>query len=187
MDGGKGMASRLERSGWSAARVRAVAWGGAAALILLPLVAMRFTSEVDWDAADFLLAIGLVGGVGLMFELAVRMSPSRSYRAGVAVALAAAFLLTWINLAVGIIGNEENPFNLLYFAVIAVAALGAVAARFRAGGMAVAMAVAAGGQVLVAVIALAGGFGFTGPITVFFGGLWLASAWLFRKAAREAA
>jgi hypothetical protein len=187
MDGGKGMASRLERSGWSAARVRAVAWGGAAALILLPLVAMRFTSEVDWDAADFLLAIGLFGGVGLMFELAVRMSPSRSYRAGVAVALAAAFLLTWINLAVGIIGNEENPFNLLYFAVIAVAALGAVAARFRAGGMAVAMAVAAGGQVLVAVIALAGGFGFTGPITVFFGGLWLAAAWLFRKAAREAA
>jgi hypothetical protein len=53
--------------------------------------------------------------------------------------------------------------------------------------MAVAMAVAAGGQVLVAVIALGGGFGFTGPITVFFGGLWLAAAWLFRKAAREAA
>lgn len=180
------MASRLEQSGWTAGRVRAVAWGGAAALILLPLVAMRFTTEVDWDGGDFIFAIGLVGGVGLMFELAVRMSPSRAYRGGVGVALAAAFLLTWINLAVGIIGNEDNPFNLLYFAVMAVAALGAVAARFRAGGMAVAMALAAVAQIAVAVVALAGGFGFTGPITVFFGGLWLASAWLFRKAEREA-
>jgi hypothetical protein len=163
-----------------------IAWGGAAALILLPLVAMRLTSEVDWDGGDFLFAVGLVGGVGLMFELAVRMSPSRAYRAGVGVALAAAFLLTWINLAVGIIGNEENPFNLLYFAVIAVAALGAVAARFRARGLAIAMATAAAAQVAVAVIALVGGFGFTGPITVFFAGLWLASASLFRKAAGEA-
>ena len=179
------MASRLEQSGWSAARVRAVAWGGAAALILLPLVAMRLTSDVNWDAADFLFAIGLVGGVGLMFELALRMSPTRSYRAGVGVALAAAFLLTWINLAVGIIGNEENPFNLLYFAVMGVAAIGTVAARFRASGMAVAMAAAAAAQVAVAVVALAGGLGFTGPITVFFGGLWLISAFLFRKAAGE--
>ena len=180
------MASRFEQGGWSAARLRAAAWGGTAALILLPLVAMRLTSEVDWDAADFLFAIGLVGGVGLMFELAVRTSPNRSYRAGVGVALAAAFLLTWINLAVGIIGNEENPFNLLYFAVLGVAALGAVAARFRASGLAVAMAAAAVAQVAVAVIALAVGLGFTGPITVFFAGLWLASAWLFRKAALKA-
>ena len=179
------MASRSQRSGWSAARVRAMAWGGAAALILLPLVAMRLTSDVNWDAADFLFAIGLVGGVGLMFELALRMSPTRSYRAGVGVALAAAFLLTWINLAVGIIGNEENPFNLLYFAVMGVAAIGTVAARFRASGMAVAMAAAAAAQVAVAVVALAGGLGFTGPITVFFGGLWLISAFLFRKAAGE--
>jgi hypothetical protein len=180
------MASRLEQSGWSAARVRAVAWGGAAASILLPLVAMRFISEVDWDGGDFLFAVGLVVGVGLVFELAVRMSPTRAYRGAVGIALTAAFLLTWINLAVGIIGNEDNPFNLLYFAVIGVAALGAVAARFRAGGMAVAMALAAVAQIAVAVVALAGGFGFTGPITLFFAGLWLASAWLFRKAEREA-
>lgn len=179
------MASRMEHSRWGANRLRMIAWSGAAALILLPLVAMRFTSEVDWSGADFLFAIGLVGGVGLMFELAIRLHPNRAHRGGVGIALGAAFLLTWINLAVGIIGNEDNPFNLLYFAVIGVAALGAVAARFRARGMAVAMAAAAVAQVAVALIALLGGFGFTGPITVFFAGLWLASASLFRKAARE--
>lgn len=48
-------------------------------------------------------------------------------------------------------------------------------------------------QVLVAVIALIAGFGSTGPswpldilvATVIFATLWLLSAWLFRKAARE--
>jgi len=48
-------------------------------------------------------------------------------------------------------------------------------------------------QVLVAVIALIAGLGSTGPIwprdilalTGFFAALWLISAWLFRKAARE--
>jgi hypothetical protein len=40
---------------------------------------------------------------------------------------------------------------------------------------------------LVDVIALLAGFGFAGPINVFFCGLWLVSAWLFRKAARAGA
>ena len=40
-------------------------------------------------------------------------------------------------------------------------------------------------ELLVALIALVAGFGFTGPITVFFAGLWLASAWLFEKAGKE--
>lgn len=180
------MARGVEHGGWQANRWRVIAWGTAAALILLPLVAMRFTTEVNWDGADFLFAIGMVGGVGLLFELAVRLNPSRGYRGGVAVALAAGFLLTWINAAVGIIGNEENPANLIYFGVIAVAAAGAVLARFRANGMAAAMVATAIAQGAAFLYALVAGFGFTGPITMFFAGLWLASAWLFRKAARQA-
>ena len=34
-------------------RWRPAMWGGAALLLLLPLVAMQFTREVIWDAADF--------------------------------------------------------------------------------------------------------------------------------------
>ena len=166
---------------------RALAWGGAAALILLPLVAMRFTREVNWGPGDFGFAIAMVGGVGLAFELAVRVSRSSAYRAGVGVALAAAFLLVWINLAVGILGSEENSANLMYFGVVATAAIGAAVARFRAEGMARAMVVAAIAQAGVFAAALIAGFGFTGPITVFFCGLWLLSAWLFRKSASEQA
>lgn len=169
-------------SGW-----RLAAWGGGAALVLLPLIGMLVTDEMNWDLADFLFAGALVIGVGLAFEVAVRVSSSRAYRAAVAVALGAAFVLIWINGAVGIIGSEDNPANLMYFGVLAVGLVGALIARLRPAGMARALVAVAVAQVLVAVIALATGEGFTGPITVFFAALWITSAWLFEKAARETA
>lgn len=166
-------------------RVRMAAWGAAAGLVLLPLLAMRFTREVNWGAEDFALAAALVAGVGLAFEIAVRATPSRAYRAGAGVALATGFVLVWANAAVGIIGSEDNPANRMYAGVIAVGVLGAVLARFRPRGMARALAATAAAQVLVALVALLAGWGFAGAATVSFAGLWLASAWLFGRAARE--
>ncbi len=163
------------------------AWGTAAALILLPLLAMKITTEVNWDAADFAFAGALVLGVGLAYELAVRVTANSAYRAAVGIALMAAFILIWVNGAVGIIGSEDHPANRMYGGVLVVGIIGAIIARFKAHGMARALVATALAQVLVAVIALIAGFGFTGPITVFFAGLWLTSAWLFRKAAREQA
>jgi hypothetical protein len=157
--------------------------GTAAALILLPLLAMQFTQEVNWGLEDFAFATLMVVGVGVTYELAVRMSGNRAYRAGAAVALAAAFVLVWSNAAVGIIGSEDNSINWLFDAVPVVGIVGALVARFQAMGMARAMTATALAQVLVAVIALAAGFGFTGPATVFFTGMWLISAWLFRRVA----
>lgn len=162
--------------------LRLAAWGGAAGLILLPLLAMQLTTQVDWEASDYRFAVGLVVGLGLAFEFAARRTGKRAYRAGIGIALAAGLLLAWINLAVGIIGSENNPANYIYFAVIGVAVAGAVLARLRPAGMAVAMAAAAVAQVLAAIYAVVAGFGFTGPITIFFAGLWLISAWLFHKA-----
>jgi hypothetical protein len=156
-----------------------------AAVLLLPLVAMQFTDEVNWDLADFAFAGALVAGVGVLSELAVRRASSRAYRAAAGVALATAFILIWANAAVGIIGSEDNPANAMYVAVLAVGIAGALIARFRPRGMARAMAATALAQVLVAVIALVAGLGSAGPITVFFTALWFLSAWLFRKAARE--
>lgn len=37
------------------------------------------------------------------------------------------------------------------------------------------------------VVALTSGFGFTGPITVFFATLWLSAGWLFREGWRGGA
>ncbi|HEV2078673.1 MAG TPA: hypothetical protein VGR19_02085 [Allosphingosinicella sp.] len=160
-------------------------WIGAAALMVLPLTAVRGLDPGAWDPpGDFMFLAILLAGVGAAYEVAVRVPHRRAYRAAAAVAIAAGLIQIWVNLAVGIIGSEHNPANWIYAAVVAVAAIGAVAARFRATGMAAAMTAAALAQILAFFVALAAGLGFTGPITVFFAGLWLISAWLFRKAAR---
>ncbi len=165
-------------------RWRIAAWTAAALILLLPLIAMQFTDEVDWDVTDFVFFGALMAGAGVAFELAARKTGNAAYKTGVGLALAAAFLLFWVNGAVGIIGNEGNDANLMYYGVLAVGLIGALIARFEPQGMARAMIATAGAQGLVFVIALVAGWGFTGPITFFFLAFWLGSARLFQKAAR---
>jgi peptidoglycan/LPS O-acetylase OafA/YrhL len=153
----------------------------------LPVLAIRAIGEGPSDPGDFVFLFILVAGVGAAFEIAARVSDRHAYRTGVVIALAAALLSVWINSAVGIIGSEDNPANWIYAAPIAVAAIGSVLARFRPTGMARSMVAAAIAQVLAFAFALLAGLGFTGPITIFFAGLWLIAAWLFRKAARDRA
>jgi hypothetical protein len=171
----------MERRG---SRWRLAGWGIAGLVLLLPLAAMQFTNEVRWDWKDFVFAGVLIGTVGAAFELTVRRTGNWAARAGVAAALAAAFLIIWANGAVGMIGDEDNPYNLLFVGVIAVALLGAVAARFRAAGMALAMGVAA---ILHAAVAVGGMFSDLrgGLFSAGFACVWLLSSALFRHAARE--
>ena len=173
-------------------RWRIAAWAVAALILLLPLVAMQFTDEVNWTVADFVFAGVLLIGTGLTYELSVRKSGDIAYRAAVGVALAAAFTLVWVTGAVGIIGSEDEPANLMYFGVLAVGIIGALIARFQPQGMARALVATALAQALVGVIALAAGWGAAGPrwpldilaLTGFFVALFVGSAWLFQKAAR---
>lgn len=174
-------------NGWRRNRWRIVGWSIAVTLLLLPLLAMQITDEVDWNVPDFIVFGGMLFFVGGAFEMATRISSNQAYRAGVGVALAAALILIWVNLAVGIIGNEENPANLMYFGVLAIAFVGVVIARFQPIGMARAMVATALAQVLVAVIALFAGLGYTFLITGAFVAMWLTAAWLFRKSHLEAA
>lgn len=82
-------------------------------ILLLPLLAMRFSEEVVWDIVDFAIAGAILFGAGLMFEFVVSRGGSIGYRAAVGVAVGAALLLVWMNLAVGLIGNEDNLANLI--------------------------------------------------------------------------
>lgn len=172
-------------SSWSRNRWRFLGWGVAVIMLLLPLISMQFTDEVDWDITDFIIFGAMLSAVGGVFELVARMTPNKAYRAAVGVALAASFILIWVNAAVGIIGNEENSANLMYYGVLAVGIVGTVIARRRPIGMARAMIAVAIAQVMVAVIASTPGLGFAFVITGFFVALWLISAWLFKKADRK--
>lgn len=115
---------------------------------------------------------------------------TRLYGAAVGVAVAAACLLVWLSLGVGIIGRDGDPANRMYFGVLAVGIIGALLARFRPVGMARALFATALAQTLVAVIALGARWGYpwSGPLELvalngFFVALFGASAWLFRRAA----
>jgi hypothetical protein len=164
---------------------RIAMWGGAAFLLLLPAVAMRLTSEVEWDARDFVATGIMLAAACSICELAARVSSNCAYQAAAGVAVGTAFLIVWANLAVGMIGDEGNPFNLLFGGVLAVALTGSIVARFEPSGMVGAMALTAAAQIAAGAVGLSADP--RGALTAMaFAAPWLLSAWLFRKAALAA-
>lgn len=158
-----------------------------ALILLVPLL-----TRSPWDLADFVVAGVLLFGTGLTYELVARKGGTVAYRVGVGLALAAALLLVWMNLAVGLIGNENNPANLMYFGVLAVGIIGAIIARFQPHGMARALFTMALAQALVPVVALiiwrpdfSPGVVQVFGLNAFFVMLFVGSALLFRRAARK--
>jgi hypothetical protein len=88
--------------GWRPAYWRIGVWVSAAALLLVPLVAMQFTSEVNWGSEDFLAAIVLLGGAGLAIELMLRLVRDARSRIAIALAIVVVLALIWAELAVGL-------------------------------------------------------------------------------------
>ena len=165
---------------------------GVAFILLLNWLAMQFTDRVKWGVFDFVLAGALLFGMGLAFDLAARkggqtgVADNAAYRVAVGMALAGALLLVWINLAVGVIGSEDNPANLMYFGVLAVLVAGALAARFRPQGMVRTLFATALAQAIVTGVALVTGKGLEVLEVVllngFFAALWVGAGVLFRRA-----
>lgn len=169
---------------------RLLGWGAVGAALALPKL-----TNAPWTTFDYLLAGAFLGGAGLVIELAVRSSKNMAYRAGVLTTLVAGVGLIWVNGAVGFLGSEDNPANLLFGAVLAVALLGSVVGGFRARGMALSMFAAAVVQFGIGAAALLLPLGSPGERGVFeaVGGtglfvfLWLLAAGLFQRAAGDAA
>ena len=102
---------------------------------MISLVAMQISDEWKWGAFDFVFAGALLFGSGLAYDLVAKRGGSAAYRCAVGLAVATALVLVWVNAAAGIIGDDE-PYNLMYFGVLAVGAAGALAARLQPEGMA---------------------------------------------------
>lgn len=127
--------------------------------------------------------------LGLVYLLVASRGRSGAYKGAALVAVAASLLLVWGNLAVGFIGSEDNPINLLYGAVLAVGFLGAVLVKLQPQGMAKAMYATALAQFAVPFVALlikqpelTMGVLWVIVLNTVFAGLWVASGWLFRRA-----
>tara|TARA_R110000772_G_scaffold153478_1_gene264492 strand:- start:8 stop:292 length:285 start_codon:yes stop_codon:yes gene_type:complete len=79
-----------------------------AVILLIPLIAMRFTDEVNWALSDFIVAGALLIGTGLLLDFILRKVTSIKYRVAISAVVLIALLLLWAELAVGIFGT---PFS----------------------------------------------------------------------------
>lgn len=170
--------------------MRWLTWGGAAVLLSLPAIAMRMHVEgVDWTGSDFVVMGVLLAGACGAYEVATRLSGDGLYRAAAGLAILAALALVWANLAVGLIGDGANAWNLGFMGVPAVGVMGALASRFDPVGLSRTLLAMAALQAAIAAAALAwGADGLGAMVSAAWLAPWLLAAMLFRvSAARRAA
>ena len=77
----------------------------AIAILLIPLIAMNFTNDVNWKIFDFVVAGILLVGAGLTLEFILRKIKTLRYRILFGIALFVVLFLIWVELAVGIFGT----------------------------------------------------------------------------------
>ena len=170
---------------------RLIVWAVVGVLILALLVAMPFTNEVQWDEAVAYSVILLAAGGFYELWQWLKKTRTRTYRIAFGVGLAGVLLLGWVSGAVGIIGSENQPVNLMYWAVPAVLLIGSLMSRFKPRGTARTLFATAVVQVSIPAIALIispeVSWGNAGVIGVFvfnsiFALLFVVSGLLFRRA-----
>lgn len=74
-------------------------------LLMVPAIAMRFTSEVNWTRGDFIVAGLLLLCTGLGCELAIRSIKKVGFQALAVAAILGACFVLWVELATGFIGR----------------------------------------------------------------------------------
>jgi hypothetical protein len=74
-------------------------------LLLIPFVAMQYTSQVNWSLFDFIIMGGLLLSTGLVLEFFLSKVKKKKYQVLVSLAVLLLFLITWAELAVGIFGT----------------------------------------------------------------------------------
>lgn len=106
------------------------------ALLLIPLTGQLAVEGWHWKWNDFLMAWVVFTFATWFFRfLVTRPMANLPYKAGVALAVVTGFFITWTNLAVQIIG-DDNPGNLLYLLTILGGFIGVAVARFQPAGLA---------------------------------------------------
>ena len=74
-------------------------------LLLIPLIAMQLTEEVNWTIADFIIAATLLISTGLILTYIIKKVKKPIFRIVLSMTLLIILMLVWIELAVGIFGT----------------------------------------------------------------------------------
>ena len=160
-----------------------------ALLLIIPLVAKFTLEDMKWDLFDFIAAWILFFSSGVTYRLIARKMSNIIYRSAVGLAIATALFLVWSNLAVGLIGNEDNPANWMFIGVLGLGFLGAIITRLLARGMFRVLMAMVSAHGLIVAIALTAGMHLSPESSVIeilgvnalFATLWSGSALLFRN------
>jgi len=77
-------------------------------LLLVPLIAMQFTDEVNWTLADFIVAGALLFTTAVTCDFVIRKVTKLEYRIAICLTIVVILLIVWAELAVGLFGT---PFG----------------------------------------------------------------------------
>jgi hypothetical protein len=158
-------------------------------VLLIPLWGVLYVDGWNWDWHGFVVAGAFVFSAALTYELVVKGMSNKAYRFAMGLAVATAFVLTWVNFVLAV---DVSLANFMYFGVVVVGLVGAAIARLRARGITLALAGTAIAQLLVPFIAVVFWktnvapraavpvIGLNGVFVLLFA----ISALLFRRAAR---
>ncbi len=75
------------------------------AILMIPLIAMQLTNEVNWSLFDFIVAGTLLFITVSLIELVLWKVRSKPSRIILSITILAGLLLIWVELAVGIFGT----------------------------------------------------------------------------------
>lgn len=160
------------------------------ALLLLPLTGQLTVEGWHWKWNDFVMAWAVFTFATWFFRfLVTRPWTNLPYKVGVGLAIMTGFLITWCDLAVQIIG-EDNPGNVLYLLTVLGGFIGVCLARCRPAGLAIVAFAMAAALLLIPVVAVLNwpadfspGYPKVQLLSTVLAALFAASGLLFRRAA----
>jgi hypothetical protein len=76
------------------------------------------------------------------------------YKSAIALGIFGIFLLIWMSLGIGIIGEDGNPTNVVYASVVLIGIIGAISSRWRPAGMALTLFTMALAQAVIAIVSI---------------------------------
>lgn len=83
----------------------ALLFGLVIVILAIPLIAMQFTSEVNWNLTDFIAAGIILFGAVIVTEIFLRIFKKQQHRRLIVAAIIVITLLLWAEMAVGIFGS----------------------------------------------------------------------------------
>lgn len=123
---------------------------GALAVWMVPVMAAQFVESWHWGVAGFVGAYLLFFLTGMAIALIARRMGVWSYKAGVGIALVAAFALGWSTMVQT--ADSGHPERLWYLSVLVVGFIGAYLAQLKAPGLAVTLFAMAAALALISLM-----------------------------------